>query len=195
MLDFEVWPQYASAANRQVMQMPFKLFLCPSDPYEGLTTDWGPGGAQNRSYIIHYYAVAGPDEHSTLQYEDAAPGSTYGHCNPHRGMFFNDSRVKIAQIQDGTATTAMLCEVWGRKSVSHDAPGESSRGMNLHAVVYFGYPPNSNHDSPWRANSFHPGGVNIAFADGSVQFITNTIDLSTWRAISTIRGEEPVSGF
>ena len=55
-LEFEVTPQYTSADNREVMQMQFELFLCPSDPYRGLTTNWGPGAELNRARIAHYYA-------------------------------------------------------------------------------------------------------------------------------------------
>jgi prepilin-type processing-associated H-X9-DG protein len=43
----------------------------------------------------------------------------------------------------------------------------------------------------WRtARSAHPGGVNLIFADGSLQFITDAIDMEVWRAISTIAGNE-----
>ncbi len=40
------------------------------------------------------------------------------------------------------------------------------------------------------ARSWHPGGVNVLLGDGSVQFITNTVDLATWRGLSTRAGGE-----
>jgi prepilin-type processing-associated H-X9-DG protein len=43
------------------------------------------------------------------------------------------------------------------------------------------------------ARSRHPGGVNAAMADGSVKFFKNSINLYTWRAVSTIKGNEIVS--
>ena len=43
------------------------------------------------------------------------------------------------------------------------------------------------------ANSRHPGGVNVTFADGSVRFIKTTVNLQTWRAIGTRNGGEVVS--
>jgi prepilin-type N-terminal cleavage/methylation domain-containing protein/prepilin-type processing-associated H-X9-DG protein len=36
-----------------------------------------------------------------------------------------------------------------------------------------------------NANSDHPGGVNVAMCDGSVRFVTNSINLATWRAVGT----------
>ncbi len=41
--------------------------------------------------------------------------------------------------------------------------------------------------------SQHPGGVNFMFGDGSVRFIKQTIDLTTYRALSTRNGGEVIS--
>ena len=60
----------------------------------------------------------------------------------------------------------------------------------------------SNPNSPlfactkWGQISFrslHPGGVNFAFADGSVHFIKSTINLITYRALATRAGNEVIS--
>jgi prepilin-type N-terminal cleavage/methylation domain-containing protein/prepilin-type processing-associated H-X9-DG protein len=200
-LDFNIHPQYASAANREIMRMEFPLFLCPSDPYRGLTTAWA--SEDNKCRIVHYYAVNGDNEGSLLPHPDGTSCGTYGHCNGHDGIFFNDSETRMSDILDGSSNTAMVCEVWGRKYKNHITPptsdpeyrgGESSRGMNLHTAVYFDWTPNSNRTNPWKANSFHPGGVQCVFADGSVHFIMDTIDLVTFKAISTISGGEVVDG-
>ena len=42
------------------------------------------------------------------------------------------------------------------------------------------------------ARSRHSGGVNVGMADGSVTFISNTIDLAVWQALSTMNGSETV---
>ena len=42
-------------------------------------------------------------------------------------------------------------------------------------------------------SSAHPGGVNLAFGDGSVRFVKDSIALSVWRALSTRNGGEIVS--
>ncbi len=42
------------------------------------------------------------------------------------------------------------------------------------------------------SRSSHPGGVNLAFCDGSVRYISDSVDLSNWRRISTRAGEEVV---
>jgi prepilin-type processing-associated H-X9-DG protein len=43
------------------------------------------------------------------------------------------------------------------------------------------------------ARSKHTGGVNAALADGSVRFVTDSIDLATWRALGTRANGEAVS--
>jgi prepilin-type processing-associated H-X9-DG protein len=43
------------------------------------------------------------------------------------------------------------------------------------------------------SRSYHPGGVNTLFGDGSVHFVKNSINLATWRALGTIAGGEVVS--
>ena len=42
------------------------------------------------------------------------------------------------------------------------------------------------------ASSLHPGGVNVAFADGSVKFIKSSINYVPWYAIATPNGNEVV---
>jgi prepilin-type N-terminal cleavage/methylation domain-containing protein/prepilin-type processing-associated H-X9-DG protein len=43
------------------------------------------------------------------------------------------------------------------------------------------------------ASSYHPGGVNVSFLDGSVKFVKDTVNQATWWAIATKAGGEVVS--
>lgn len=43
------------------------------------------------------------------------------------------------------------------------------------------------------ASSYHSGGVNCLFGDGSVRFVKNSVNPVTWRALGTIAGGEVVS--
>jgi prepilin-type processing-associated H-X9-DG protein len=45
----------------------------------------------------------------------------------------------------------------------------------------------------FTSRSYHPGGVNSLFADGSVKFIKSSVDGGTWRALGTVAGGEVVS--
>jgi len=43
------------------------------------------------------------------------------------------------------------------------------------------------------SRSYHPGGVNTLFGDGSVRFIKDSIDGAAWRSLGTISGGEVIS--
>jgi len=56
----------------------------------------------------------------------------------------------------------------------------------------------SFHDSPNEvstatASSYHPGGVNVTMADGSVRFVKDSTNVGVWRALGTKAGGEVVS--
>ena len=45
------------------------------------------------------------------------------------------------------------------------------------------------------SRSYHPGGVNVTMVDGSTHFVTDSIDLTNWRAMATRDGGELVEEF
>lgn len=58
-------------------------------------------------------------------------------------------------------------------------------------------PPNSNAATCYYMNygfygarSYHASGVNVAMTDGSVRFVSDSIDINAWRAAATIAGGE-----
>ena len=46
----------------------------------------------------------------------------------------------------------------------------------------------------YTARSYHPGGVNVGLADGSVRFITNGISVAAWQGLGSINGGEVIDG-
>jgi hypothetical protein len=49
------------------------------------------------------------------------------------------------------------------------------------------------YDQTLASRSKHMVGVHVAMCDGSVHFVSNFVDLNTWRALSTAKGREPVT--
>jgi prepilin-type processing-associated H-X9-DG protein len=42
------------------------------------------------------------------------------------------------------------------------------------------------------ARSYHPGGVNVGFADGSVKFVKDSVNINTWRGLGSRAGSEVI---
>jgi prepilin-type processing-associated H-X9-DG protein len=55
-------------------------------------------------------------------------------------------------------------------------------------------PDSTAHGLGWlSARSNFGGGVNVCFGDGSVRFITNNVNIETWRSMATRNGGEVFS--
>src|SRR5205085_2878518 len=119
------------------------------------------------------------------------------------GMFFRHDMcypLRIKQITDGTSNTFMIGEdvpsvsAWTAWAFANHSSGTCSIPPNSPGVPANPDPAVDNID--WR-NSYsfrskHSGGLFFAFADGSVRFVEQSIDISRYRALATIAGEEAV---
>lgn len=47
-----------------------------------------------------------------------------------------------------------------------------------------------SYESALTASSYHPGGVHLVFADGHVQFVSDSVDMHVWRAYGSRNGGE-----
>jgi prepilin-type processing-associated H-X9-DG protein len=68
------------------------------------------------------------------------------------------------------------------------SPGGPVLDVDWCGGTYFAY-------DAFTARSYHAGGVNALFMDGSVHFITNSIPQATWTALGTRNGGEVVGDF
>jgi prepilin-type N-terminal cleavage/methylation domain-containing protein/prepilin-type processing-associated H-X9-DG protein len=55
--------------------------------------------------------------------------------------------------------------------------------------------PNNQYDAYAAARSMHSGGVNVALADGSVHFISNSVTAGTWWALGTASAGDEVGDY
>ena len=84
-----------------------------------------------------------------------------------------------------TATSSILCG-WAEPN-SFDV-----RGYDRGGVVNKG-PCGVNCSNNYSFYSFHPGGVNVCMADGSVRFLSNTTSATTVAALITKAGGEVIA--
>lgn len=134
----------------------------------------------------------------------------------HAPFKFNEA-VKMSVCSDGTSNTLCMSELqinknessyqgnYGTVLYSNGAGFTTFLGPNSTYEVDYGRarwtpeefkPPMYCHGNGWwgaatfPARSDHSGGVNASMMDGSVHFVSNTIDLEVWRAVSTGDGGE-----
>ncbi len=106
--------------------------------------------------------------------------------NPPSGVMIYDRALRFRDILDGTSTTVAVSE-------DADFPdGQWISGKNLFDQAF---PINKAPSFENDMRSFHPQGVNAAFADGSVRFLNESMDLTVLAAICTRAGHEVVSEF
>ena len=146
-------------------QDSFNTFVCPSASDKQRTL---------RPTLLSYIGIAGLGAD--------APELPAGHRRA--GVFGYDRATRMADIRDGMSLTMMLVES-GIGLAPWTAGGPSSvRGVNPQARPYLGL---------GRVfGCYHPGGANVAMADGSVRWVRETVDPVVFEAMSTIAGGESV---
>lgn len=187
----------ALPAGVTVQSETLPMFQCPSDVRPEPNNTYPPVYYSRGNYVANN--GIGP-----MQEWRGSPAITR-----EGGLFYMDSRMAMADIRDGTSQTAMVSEI---RAVRKLGDGRGILHYPEGPLYHHNYTPNdltpdgvrtawciSEPEAPctgtftaWNtrkitmtARSNHPGGVNLLLADGSVRFITETINLDIWRAICT----------
>lgn len=212
---FEDFTAFVDAGNTSLgfpgMQLVVKSFMCPSDPVSPkLHTFWGgTGGAAtpHQGFSGNLITSAGND------FFNAGGLASSADLN---GVFFAISKVRLADITDGTANTAMISElILSPDTTSHDIRGRYHNPAHGGVLFSTRLPPNNMvpdqfnwcADAPvkrapciWTGTnmfvsvrSYHPAGVNMGYADGSVRYVGNSIDPAVFLAIGSRNGAETVT--
>ena len=117
-----------------------------------------------------------------------------------RGIFFRNTwlrPVKMASITDGTSKTLMIGEdvpEYNRHSAAFYSNGDWC-SCNIAINHLMNRPPAAiNWGQEQGFRSRHPGGVHFAACDGSVRFLSESIDNTLFRTSCTRNGDETVTG-
>lgn len=220
-IDFNVPVSHANNAVPLLIELP--AFRCPSDLANALPAI---GGATN------YFANKGS---GVLWGTPTGPNAV---LQAQNGVMYYGSKVRMADITDGTSNTAAMCERLladgnnGKVSPVADvffspaspltadeavqicnaidinnlanqfplfmgAPWMNGQHTYLHTNV-----PNARSCGFFLINratmppsSRHTGGVQMLLCDGSVRFVSENINLGTWRAVGTRDGGEVLGEF
>ncbi|QDS90658.1 hypothetical protein EC9_48720 [Rosistilla ulvae] len=194
---FTTAPHYG---DNQIFTDPMPSFACPSSPLGGTAKAAGQIGSIDQG-TLHYNANAG-----SVNY-DMVNTSSSSQDYSTSGVIYPKSKVKFAHITDGTSSTILVGECSDRQGWT-DSMLNSWGGILPWTWGYYSYssggflqmdnknlqyPINfegttSTNVTPYR--SAHPGGAQFSLCDGSVRFLTETMDYVVLDAMATrARGE------
>ncbi len=219
---FSMGPPPGVAVNpdlRDPIRTRVQTFLCPSDVYDRVVPDWGStnyvtcngsgrdGGQYENADGMFYID-------SRKRFRDLLDGSSNtaalaetlvgsGLSNSTRGVANETADAPIAMVWNAASTDAS--EPWCLNDAS---PVIFKRGEKWAdgAVSETGYhhfrsPNPIENDCYGRfvahkaARSRHVGGITLLLADGSVRFVTNSVERELWQNLASIMDRTPIGEF
>lgn len=179
----------ADAPTRKLLT----VFRCPSDSAEDVWELEDTSGnplitLASANYVGHFGGT------------DLAPCETTPNVQCiGNGIFYHNSVTRFTDISDGQSTTLMAGE---RRSgdpgnfnstwVGAPANGEEAMARVLGVADHT---PNDDHAHLEDFSSVHVGGCHMLAADGSVHFISESIDDGTWKNLAGRRDNQVVGEF
>ncbi len=111
------------------------------------------------------------------------------------GTLQNTLQTLGASCDQGTSPVTFLLKGgrWMHDECGRGGPYTHLRTPNKKACMFSGETTTAWDHTLIGASSNHPGGVNVGFLDGSVKFIKDSVNPTTWAAIATASGGEVVS--
>ncbi len=159
-------------ANAKVRSTGISTIQCPSEGNEFYDSDHK---VANGSYVGCHNDVEAPID------------------KDNHGVLFLNSKIRYSEIEDGSSKTLLLSEarlsndelgwVSGTRATLRNTGTKPNAGPTPDEIPEADKEEKVNSLEVGGFSSRHPGGVNTAFADGSVHFISNDIDPQTFQQL------------
>jgi prepilin-type N-terminal cleavage/methylation domain-containing protein/prepilin-type processing-associated H-X9-DG protein len=197
---------YRTRGDSAVITQVIQLLLCPSDT---LPDPVQPCSACGMFEAVGCYAGNAGTRSFSLSFALSK--------DPRNGIFFQDSKTRLADVTDGWSNTFLLGERSHRDNEFDLVSSQNYSGYYpLRSWGMWGNYCNPSHhllstavpvnyqtpswgtkeaqlqDRICAFGSGHPGGANFAFVDGSVRFLSDQLSLATLQALSTRAGGEVI---
>ncbi len=198
---------YGSTQNRTAALNKVEAFLCPSFSTDRsvLFEKFGSTGDQvsgQNVYTTHYYGVLGPEgtnAESGAGYNSEVVGTCGGYARGDT-LLNAGAGITIDEIRDGTRNTFLLGDIagagtfnyrsWARGTSEGSCRASSSAKNVEYAIGIFAYEVFNVEFNDVSFGSSHPGGCLFAYGDGSVHFVSETVDLGVYKATASRAGGE-----
>lgn len=179
-----------NAAHYPLIKTFLPSFACPSDvgPHAAIPAAILGGG----SPIFHDLPPAPLPEIAKSNYLGVfGTFETKPTVGESDGMFFRNSKLRIAQVTDGTSNTFFVGErtsdlgiaTW--TGVIHEVPEPIARVMGACDHL-----PNTSSGHFEDFSSHHPSGAHFGLVDGAILFVSDEMSLEAYRSMATRSGKE-----
>ena len=164
---YRLFDQTAGAyakVNSDIRSMPMELFMCPSFPGAEKNED---GTASRSTYAGCHHDIEAPIDAN------------------NNGLLYLNSNLRYSDILDGSSQTILIGEFrpdfdeLGWVSGTRATLRNTGKINELERLRERRLDKSISLPGPMEVGGFassHPGGVNVAFADGSIRFIPESID-------------------
>jgi prepilin-type N-terminal cleavage/methylation domain-containing protein/prepilin-type processing-associated H-X9-DG protein len=206
-------PIIASGNHAVVRQAAVPFLRCPSDPRQDpipLSEFTNPAGLTTPLARSNYVACYG---NTPFLGESAAVMTTHLSIDgiSGKGMFYRNSRTRIADVTDGLSNTLAIGEKNAKNTMAtwvgvipgatwrsaNDVANYGGIPTNIAAAKVLGHacrqhPPSADAGVAEDFSSPHINGVNVLFADGSVHAIRQSINMRVYPFTATIADGIPL---
>jgi prepilin-type N-terminal cleavage/methylation domain-containing protein/prepilin-type processing-associated H-X9-DG protein len=219
-----------SGVNTAVSQISLSVFQCPSDPYQQDVGLYDSNFTNIIATVAHGNYVGCNGWEECFNGASGNPGGGVGtDGEPGNlgvggvGVFYRNSKTRIADVTDGMSNTIFAGERSGNHSpttwTGAVAGARCPAWMAVQPPSPYSPPPGPAYDNadfgealvlahcnathlpnadfpiydPDTFYSMHNGGANFLFGDGSVHFLSSYINPQTYQALATIAGGEPAN--
>jgi len=203
--------RYSAAVNQPVTRQLIKVYTCPSDNKVATR-----GVITFHNYVANY-------GNTTMNRKTPHGVRTDGQPNNYGKAPFirvdssaaSPQVMKLSDVTDGLSSTMAFSETvkgqyldlrgfswWngGAHFETYLAPNSNQPDILEQAQYCIEQRPNPPCAGPTTSNpqnigarSRHPGGVHVTMCDGAVKFMSDNVNLDTWRFLSTSAGREPAN--
>jgi prepilin-type N-terminal cleavage/methylation domain-containing protein/prepilin-type processing-associated H-X9-DG protein len=209
-----LWDQMTAWRNQ------ISVYLCPSDTALGRSAYFGI--ARSNMAVCVGTAGSFKNAPGNRNFEYTPPADRMDMDLETDGAFYLEVGRPLKEFTDGLSKTAFASEILagrvdsGRSEYSTDYRGRWVVPFEGGAAYSHKTTPNSSipdrmkyccvadldmpcelqgdlQDEYYAARSMHPGGVNLMLGDGHVEFCADSVSLSSWQALATVRGGELAS--
>jgi prepilin-type N-terminal cleavage/methylation domain-containing protein/prepilin-type processing-associated H-X9-DG protein len=191
--------------NLQFLASPISVYRCPSDPTPATLTsgelEWDPPAGST-------VPTATPIGLTSYGCNWGTSRSTNSNNKTNNdGVFLYNRQFRGKNLTDGLSSTILLGEIRvvaepRLQMLGSNAPWSlGGRGTNMrstevamNAPVALWFVVSGSYSEDRGFGSHHSGGAHLSFGDGHVSFVSEIIDLDTYRALSTrAKGESIAS--